>query len=67
MDYKNWPIRTLNFTETYGMKNLTADAIHELRMMFEGNRNLTLKYLALKLGYDPNVPEEFMQAMQVYV
>ena len=56
------PMRVLSFSR-FGLEELTADAIHEFRLRIENDRELLLRYLGFKLGYDASDPVEFEAAL----
>ncbi len=55
-------MRVLSFSR-FGLEELTADAIHEFRLRIENDRELLLRYLGYKLGYDASDPVEFEAAL----
>ena len=56
----------LNFSEQLNMSDLTAASIDLLYHQLAANETLLKRYLAYKVGYDPDVPAEFQKAMGVY-
>jgi hypothetical protein len=66
-DYKDWPFRTVNFKEEFGLADLSVASIETLRMKLENDSDFLFTYLTRKIGYDPMVPEEFAKAMDLHI
>lgn len=50
----------------FGLFDLTADGIHDFRLELEKDRELLLRYLGFKLGYDASDPQELEQGLAAY-
>jgi hypothetical protein len=59
------PMRVLSFNR-FGLTELTPDAINEFKKRLENNRELLLRYLAFKLGYDASDPKELESGLLAY-
>ncbi len=64
-DLSKWPYRTLDFTEKYGLKNLSPKSLDAFRVKLQADHNLLFEYLTLKVGFDPNDKKEY--AMSKYL
>jgi hypothetical protein len=60
------PMRTVEVSK-FGLVDLTPSNIKQFKLLLEGDAVLTFNYLVAKLGYDPENPEEYEDAMSLYI
>lgn len=51
----------------FGVSDLTVQSMTKLKEKLLTDNDAFLKYLVMKRGFDPEDPEEFNQAIQIYL
>lgn len=60
--YKELEWRDLDYQVEFGLKDLTAQGIHDLRIRLQKHPHLQHDFMIRKIGLDPTDPKERNQA-----
>jgi hypothetical protein len=61
-----WPWNTLDYQAVVNLTEVTPQGIEQMMLRLKGDATLTKRYLAMKIGYNPDDADEFKKAMEVY-